>query len=136
MKDGLYCYLVPTGFDGTQLMKELWTDCVLPECDRQYEQSVDEFLRGGPMEMKSGIHCFPANAPHSGATSSSSASSSSSREAPPRPRMIVTFDGCWQQLNAVMKRLNRIFTEKGYEGFKFAAASIMVEQPNDVGHCH
>ena len=117
-------------------MKELWTDCVLPECDRHYEQSVDEFLRGGPMEMKSGIHCFPANAPHSGATSSSSASSSSSSEAPPRPRMIVTFDGCWQQLNAVMKRLNRIFTEKGYEGFKFAAASTMVEQPNDVGHCH
>ena len=88
------------------------------------------------MEMKSGIHCFPANAPHSGATSSSSASSSSSSEAPPRPRMIVTFDGCWRQLNAVMKRLNRISTEKGYEGFKFAAASTMVEQPNDVGHCH
>ena len=28
------------------------------------------------------------------------------------------------------------FTKSGYEGFKFAAATTMVEQPNDVGHCH
>lgn len=35
-----------------------------------------------------------------------------------------------------MKRLNAEFTLRGYEGFKFAAASTMVEQPNDVGHIH
>ena len=35
-----------------------------------------------------------------------------------------------------MKRLNAEFASRGYEGFKFAAASTMVEQPNDVGHIH
>ena len=35
-----------------------------------------------------------------------------------------------------MKRLNAEFTSRGYEGYKFAAASTMVEQPNDVGHIH
>ena len=126
LKDGLYCYLVPTGFDGTRLMKELWTDCVLPECDRHYEQAVEELLRGGPIEMNVADH----------STTGSSSSSSSSSAALPRPRLIVTFDGCWQQLHAVMTRLNAKFTERGYKGFKFAAASTMVEQPNDVGHCH
>lgn len=128
LKDGLYCYLVPTGFDGTHLMKEMWTDCVLPECDRHYERAVEELLRGGPTEINV--------ADHNASASATSSSSSSSSAAPPRPRSIVTFDGCWQQLHAVMTRLNAKFTERGYEGFKFAAASTMVEQPNDVGHCH
>ena len=53
-----------------------------------------------------------------------------------RPRSIFTFDGCWQQLNAVMGSLNKEFTGRGCEDFKFAAATTCVEQPNDVGHCH
>ena len=82
-------------------------------------------------------HSASASAASSSSSSSAStASSSSSSAAPPRPRLIVTFDGCWQQLHAVMTKLNAKFTERGYEGFKFAAASTMVEQPNDVGHCH
>ena len=133
LKEGLYCYLVPPGFDGTRLMKELWNDCVLPECDRHYERAVEEFLRGGPTELNTGVQIFPMNASAS-ATSSSSSSTSSNTAA--RPRLIITFDGCWQQLHAVMTSLNAKFTERGYEAFKFAAASTMVEQPNDVGHCH
>ena len=69
-------------------------------------------------------------------TTGSSSSSSGSSAALLRPRLIVTFDGCWQQLHAVMTRPNAKFTEKGYEGLKFAAASTMVDQPNDVGHCY
>jgi hypothetical protein len=35
-----------------------------------------------------------------------------------------------------MNYLNAELIARGYEGFKFAAASTMVEQPNDVGHVH
>ena len=35
-----------------------------------------------------------------------------------------------------MTCLNDELSVRGYEGFKFAAASTMVGQPNDVGHCH
>lgn len=128
LKDGLYCYLVLTGFDGTHLMKEMLTDCVLPECDRHYERAVDELLRGGPIEM--------IVTDHNASASATSSSSSSSSAAPPRPRSIVTFDGCWPQLHTMITRLNAKFMERGYKGFKFAAASTMGEQPNDVGHCH
>ena len=51
-----------------------------------------------------------------------------------RPRSIMTYDGCWQQLNAVFLSLNGKLSEKGFEGFKFVAASTMTQQPNDVGH--
>lgn len=51
-------------------------------------------------------------------------------------RLIFTFDGCWEQMAAVMKNLNTVFVEEECEGFKFAAASTMVQQPNDVGHMH
>ena len=42
-------------------------------------------------------------------------------------------DGCWEQINAVMKNLNEDFVKLECEGFKFAAATTMVQQPNDVG---
>ena len=131
LKEGLYCYLVPTGYDATTLMKDLWIDCVLPECDRHYEHALDELTRRGPTEMHDGVHVSSAS--KSAPTSSSSSSSSSAVSS---WRSILTFDGCWPQLRAVMTRLNVKFFERSYEGFKFAAASTMVEQPNDVGHCH
>lgn len=51
-------------------------------------------------------------------------------------KMVFTFVGCWEQINAVMKNLNGDFVRHDCEGFKFAAASTMVEQPNDVGRMH
>ena len=42
----------------------------------------------------------------------------------------------WQQLNAVFLTLDEKLPAKGLEGFKFAAASTMTQQPNDVGHMH
>ena len=135
LKDGLYCYLVPTGYDATSLMSDLWIDCVLPECDRHYEQAVEEVRRGGPTEMNIGAQ--PSSASTSACSSSSSSSSSASAaRSEARLRSLLTFDGCWPQFHAVMTKLNRKFSERGFEGFKFAAASTMVEQPNDVGHCH
>ena len=31
IEDGLYCFLIPPNYDGTLLMKEMWTRAVLPE---------------------------------------------------------------------------------------------------------
>lgn len=39
-------------------------------------------------------------------------------------------------MQAMLRNVNPILTMRGYEGFKFAAASTMVEQPNDVGLIH
>ena len=61
LKEGLYCYPVPTEYDATTLMKDLWIDCVLPECDRHYEHAVDELTRRGPTEMHAGIHVSSAS---------------------------------------------------------------------------
>jgi hypothetical protein len=133
LKEGLYCYLVPPEFDGTCLMKELWSDCVLTECGRHYERAVEECLRGGPTELNTEVQTFTMNASASAASSPSSTSSSSTpSNMAAHPRLIITFDGYWQQLHSVMTSLN----ERGYEWFKLAAASTAVEQPNDVGHCH
>ena len=121
-------------------MKKLWIECVLPESDIRYLIAVDELNRNGPTELTTDT-AAPSITAASTPASSSSASSSSSPEAGAlninhRPRTVVTFDGCWQQLNAVMTSLNSEFTVRGYEAFKFAAATTFVEQPNDVGHCH
>ena len=54
----------------------------------------------------------------------------------PDPRNVMTFDGAWQQVRSMMSDVNPELLIRGYEGFKFAAASTMVQQPNDVGHMH
>lgn len=114
----MYLFLVPAKFDGTELMKRMWVDCVLPEGKRCYDAAVKEVQTGGFQEL--------------GVISESTKLSAMLE----RFRSVFTFDGCWQQLNAVMLGINPIFTELGSEGFKFAAASTMAEQPNDVGHVH
>ena len=53
-----------------------------------------------------------------------------------KSKIIFTLDGCWEQMNAVMKNLNKDFLKNDCEAFKFAAASTMVQQPNDVGRMH
>ena len=51
-------------------------------------------------------------------------------------KIIFTVDGCWQQIDATYKELNDRFNSLGCECMKFAAASTMVQQPNDVGRMH
>ena len=53
-----------------------------------------------------------------------------------KSKIILTVDGCWEQMHAVTTKLNKIFVDSNCEGFKFAAASTMVQQPNDVGRMH
>ena len=50
-----------------------------------------------------------------------------------KKRFVFIIDGCWEQINAVIKKLNDDFVKLECEGFKFAAATTMVQQPNDVG---
>lgn len=138
-------------------------ECVLPETDYHYNISVAELRKGGPTEdshltmsssSSSSSFTYLSSSTSSSSTSSSSSTqvSSSSRTqttssnptvastTPPRVsdphRSVLTFDGCWHQLTAIMNTLNSELTARDYEGFKFAAASTMVEQPNDVGHIH
>lgn len=119
LKPGLYCYLVPTTYSGTELMNRIWKECILPEADIHYQEAVREILEGGAMK----IHADPLlNVPVE-------------RENI-RPRSVFTFDGCWQQLNSMMTAINAEPTARGFEGFKFAAATTMIQQPNDVGHMH
>ena len=115
--------MIPTNYDGTELMVKFWVECVLPEAEFHYAEAVREMQRDGPQEIFDEPTC-PAEEPAS--------------TLPPafRPRSIMTYDGCWQQLNAVFLTLNEKLSEKGFEGFKFAAASTMTQQPNDVGHMH
>ena len=53
-----------------------------------------------------------------------------------KSKILLTVDGCWEQMHAVRTRLNKLFVNLNCEGFKFAAASTMVQQPNDVGRMH
>ena len=101
-------------------MKKLWTECVLPEADIHYADTLREMQRNGPQEILDN----PPEDPAVNITDSS------------RPRSVMTYDGCWQQLNAVFLTLNAELSARGMEGFKFAAASTMTQQPNDAGHMH
>jgi hypothetical protein len=101
-------------------MTKFWKDCVLPEADIHYTETVREMQRKGPQE----IFDNPSEDPEGSLSVAS------------RPRSVMTYDGCWQQLNAVFLTLNEELSARGMEGFKFAAASTMTMQPNDVGHMH
>lgn len=118
-KSGLYCYLVPTSHDGTDLMTKLWIESVLPEADIHYAEAMKEMRSGGIQEI-GGVeaeHIFIG-------------------PQEPNPRNVMTYDGAWQQVRSMMTDVNPELLVRSYEGFKFAAASTMVQQPNDVGHMH
>lgn len=130
LKTGLYCCLVPTAFDETELMRRMWLECVLPECDVHHENAVKELQREGPIE--------DSHLPMASSTLSSSSTSLSSTSSivNQHPRSIFTYEECWQHLSVVMDSLKSEFTRKGYEGFQFSAASTTIEQPNHVGNIH
>ena len=50
--------------------------------------------------------------------------------------LIFSMDGCWAQVKSTFDDKNVILNKEGFQGFKFAAASTMVQQPNDVGRMH
>jgi hypothetical protein len=101
-------------------MTKFWQECVLPEADIHYAEALREMQRHGPLEIFDVSSEDPVS-PVSVAF---------------RPRSVMTYDGCWQQLNAVFLTLNEELSARGIEGFKFAAASTMTQQPNDAGHMH
>ena len=151
---------MPTSFDGSTLMTKMWIHSVIPEADIHYKAALKESRREGVEEIISpvqddveeiisdspvqhwveeiisddpvqhGVEEISSDHPVQHGVEEISSGSGSTQ------RTIFTFDGCWQQLHSIMTSLNGEFKKKGYEGFKFAAASTMVEQPNDVGHCH
>ena len=49
-----------------------------------------------------------------------------------KSKIYLTIDGCWEQ----MQNLKPDLVNFNCEAFKFAAASTMVQQPNDVGRMH
>ena len=52
LKSGLYCYLVPTNYDGTDLMTKMWVEAVLPEGDIHYAEAVKEMYKRGVEEIR------------------------------------------------------------------------------------
>ena len=40
LKSGLFCYLVPTNYDGTDRVTKMWVEAVLPEGDMHYAEAV------------------------------------------------------------------------------------------------
>ena len=50
--------------------------------------------------------------------------------------LIFSMDGCWAQVKSTFDDTNVILNKEGFQGFKFAAASTMVQQSNDVGRMH
>ena len=100
-------------------MTKLWTEAVLPEADIHYAEAVKEMRSVGVQEIRGDAADFFLIGPST-----------------TNPRNVMTFDGAWEQVNSMMTNVNTELTVRGYEGYKFAAASTMVQQPNDVGHMH
>lgn len=126
MTETIYCFLVPSGFDGTTLMTKMWSQCVLPTamCKRS---AMLASIRAAP------TFCEMDEAEQEQDLVDNDEMAATIEN---KSRFIFTFDGCWEQMSAVMKNLNSEFVKEKCEGFKFAAASTMVQQPNDVGHMH
>jgi hypothetical protein len=112
---------VPTNYDGTDLMTQMWVEAVLPEADLHYAEAVKEMYREGVDEI--GVVVSEGAAP-------------TLQPGESKPRNVMTFDGAWQQVRSMFEDINEALSDRGFEGYKFAAASTMVQQPNDVGHMH
>jgi hypothetical protein len=111
LKSGLYCYLVPTNYDGTDLMTKMWVEAVLPEGDIHYAEAVKEMYRKGVEEIRGG---------------ESEGSSPNPRPDEPNPRNVFTFDGAWQQVHSMFTDVSEELSVRGFEGYKFAAAATMM----------
>ena len=53
-----------------------------------------------------------------------------------KSKIFLTIDGCWEQMHAMCTNLKPDLMNINCEAFKFAAASTMIQQPNDVGRMH
>ena len=117
-------------------MTKLWLECVIPEADLHYAAALPESRHVGVQEITDYLSTLTSSSSSSSSSNSSSSSSSSNVQNGDDPRNVFTYDGAWNQMQAMLRRVNPVLLTKGYEGVKFAAASTMVEQPNDVGHIH
>jgi hypothetical protein len=112
---------VPTNYDGTNLMTYMWVEAVLPEADVHYAEAVIEMFKEGVDEIGVVV---------------SSGAARTLRPGESKPRNVMTFDGACQQVHSMFEDVNEALSDRDFEGYKFAAASTMVQQPNDVGHMH
>ena len=106
-----------------------WVECVVPEADLHYAAALPESRHVGVQEIVDHLSINPSSSCSSSSSSSNAIESAYSRN-------VFTFDGAWNQMQAMLRNVNPVLTMRGYEGLKFVAASTMVEQPNDVGHIH
>ena len=124
IEDGLYCFLIPPNYDGTLLMKEMWTRAVLPETIARRARMYEEIRRSASFQEMS----LPMREEEISAQIAKLIEECS--------KWILTVDGCWQQIESFFRHLNRKLIDENCEAYKFAAASTMCQQPNDVGRMH
>ena len=53
IEDGLYCFLIPPNYDGTLLMKEMWTRAVLPETIARRARMYEEIRKSASFQEMS-----------------------------------------------------------------------------------
>ena len=112
-------------------MTKMWKKAVIPEAKIRVAKLQSEILGGGTMdEMLTPPELTP---PDIAAAIVTEEMIKAAKEA---SELIFTMDGCWAQVKSTFDDINDAFNKEGYQGYKFAAASTMVQQPNDVGRMH
>ena len=121
---------MPTNQDDKVLMTKMWAKAVIPEAKVRVARIIAEILKGGSLEEL-------LTPPEMLTPPEQEVYTEEMIELIRQiSRFIFTMDGCWAQLKATFEDINQLFNKEGFEGFKFAAASTMVQQPNDVGRMH
>lgn len=120
---------MPTNQDDTVLMSKMWLKALIPEAKVRVARLTAEILQGGSLEEM-------LTPPENTVDEIRIPTEEMIEKLKQLLRFIVTMDGCWAQLKATFEDINELFNQEGFEGFKFAAASTMVQQPNDVGRMH
>ena len=107
----------------------MWSKAVIPEAKVRVARLTAEILQGGSLEEM-------LTPPENVVDQLQIPTEEMMEKIEHLSRFIFTMDGCWAQLKATFDDINQLFNKEGFEGFKFAAASTMVQQPNDVGRMH
>ena len=105
-------------------MKEMWTRAVLPESLSRRARMIEEIRRSATFQEMS----LPMREEEILAHIEKLIEECS--------KWILTVDGCWQRIESFFRHLNKQLIDENCEAFKFAAASTMCQQPNDVGRMH
>ena len=92
---------MPSSFDGTQLMTEMWMKCVIPTAlSRRSAMLASVQAAANFGEIGERVLDRVEDSEETSAIMKK------------KRKLIFTFDGCWEQMAAVMKNLNTVFWKK------------------------